>query len=162
MNFIDENQPQVLREPKKSKFLKVVVPTIVFLLLLASVGAAVYFYKEVDTLKKNANNTSQSDTTALVNAVGKLILLPTGETPTVATVSDLSALQGQAFFANAKVGDKVLVYQKAKTAFLYDPAQNKIINVSPISDQPATANSSTTANSQSQVSGSSTKNSPKN
>ncbi len=53
-------------------------------------------------------------------------------TPTVATVSDPAKLQGQTFFANAKVGDKVLIYTNAKMAYLYDPISNKLINVAPL------------------------------
>jgi hypothetical protein len=64
--------------------------------------------------------------------VGKLILLPSGETPTIMTVTDKQKLTGQQFFANAKNGDKVLIYEKAKKAFLYDPVADKIIEVSPI------------------------------
>ncbi len=61
------------------------------------------------------------------------MLLPEGETPTVATVSDLKPLKGQAFFAHATVGDKVLIYASAQKAILYNPRDKKIIEVAPIS-----------------------------
>lgn len=77
----------------------------------------------------------------IVSRVGKLMLLPSEETPTLAKVSDPSALQGQVFFKNAVTGDIVLMYTKALRAILYDPAQNKIIEVGPITD----ASSTTTA-----------------
>jgi hypothetical protein len=75
---------------------------------------------------------SQPDTEALIAKVGQLILLPTNENPTIATVADLSKLQGQPFFAQAQVGDKVLIYTNAKKAILYRPSTNKIIEIAPI------------------------------
>ncbi len=36
------------------------------------------------------------------------------------------------FFANAKVGDKVLVYAKAGKVILYNPSEDRIVEVAPI------------------------------
>ena len=55
-----------------------------------------------------------------------------GEDPTVATVVDPERLRDQPFFANAKQGDKVLIYTNAKKAILYSPESNKIIEVAPV------------------------------
>jgi hypothetical protein len=84
----------------------------------------------------------------LVNQVGQLITLPSGEQPTVATVTDLSQLQNQPFFTNAQVGDKVLIYSTAKEAILYRPSDNKIIEVAPLnnSDTAGVSSTSTTTN----------------
>ena len=70
--------------------------------------------------------------------VGKLIELPQGETPTVATVTDPDKLKAQAFFVNAKAGDIVLLYTIAHKAYLYDPLQNILVDVAPISTAAAT------------------------
>lgn len=78
-------------------------------------------------------STEAEDTVA---RVGKLIVLPEGEDPTVATVTDPEKLRDQSFFANAKKGDKVLIYTRAKKAYLYDPSLNKLIEVAPITTQP--------------------------
>ena len=83
---------------------------------------------------------SQEEVKKVVAQVGKLILLPEGETPTIATVSDPSALKNQAFFADAKKGDKVLIYTNAKKAILYDPVIKKIINVAPVNTGDAKLN----------------------
>lgn len=64
--------------------------------------------------------------------VGKLIVLPEDEDPTIATVSNLAELKGQPFFANATVGDKVLIYARAKKAILYSPLQHKIVEIAPL------------------------------
>jgi hypothetical protein len=75
----------------------------------------------------------------IIAKVDSLMLLPQGETPTLAKVTDLAALSGQIFFAHAKVGDIVLMYSKASRAVLYDPAVNKIIEVGPIQNATSTA-----------------------
>lgn len=73
----------------------------------------------------------------LIDQVGALVKLPDGEEPTIATVNDLSKLEGQQFFANAVLGDKVLIFTKAKKALLFRPAENKVIEFAPlVSSQP--------------------------
>jgi hypothetical protein len=113
-------------------FKRIIVPGILILSFLAAVGAAGYFYWQVRELKKDPQVAVQAEIDQLVLEVGELIVLPTGETPTVATVSDPELLREQAFFANSKAGDKVLLYTNAKKAILYDPIAHKIIEVAPI------------------------------
>lgn len=132
-----------------SSTVKKVGMTLGVVLLLAALGAAGYFYNQYDTLKKNPNKVAQDETKATIDAVGKLMILPSGESPTVATVTDPSKLKDQAFFANAQTGDKVLIYTNAKKAILYNPSGNKIVEVAPI-------NIGNTANTNTNVSGSST------
>lgn len=104
---------------------------ILFVLLIAMTATAVYFYQK--TTNTNPAVQAEKEAEGLVVRVGKLILLPEGETPTVATVSDPERLKDQPFFAKAKVGDKVLLYQNSKKAYLYDPINNKLLEVAPIS-----------------------------
>src|SRR5450759_35049 len=107
----------------KSVFILVIV-----ILLLAAIPS-VYFYTQYAAMKKQvaAAKPAPEDPKALIARVAKHILLPTGEDPTVMTVTDKEKLSGQLFFANAKNGDKVLVYEKAKKAFLYDPVADMVI-----------------------------------
>ena len=93
---------------------------------------AYYFYDQASTLKKDPGKIAQEENSKLVAQVGKLIVLPPGETPTIATVADPSKLTDQAFFAKAKKGDKVLIYAGAKKAVLYSPESNKIVEIAPI------------------------------
>ncbi len=60
------------------------------------------------------------------------MILPNGETPTIATVSDPEALKDQVFFVDAQKGDKVLIYSNAKKAILYRPGDDKIITIAPL------------------------------
>jgi len=105
------------------------VVAILGILLIVAVSAAAYFYFQ---LQQDPQKTAQQEIEELVNRVGKLIVLPEGEEPTVATVSDVESLQEQPFFAQAKNGDKVLIYTNARKAILYDPLSNKIVDVAPL------------------------------
>jgi len=117
------------------------VSGVIILLFLIVAGAAVYFYLQLTELQKNPQKVAEKETKALIERVAKLIVLPEGETPTIATVTDPELLKSQAFFANAKKGDKVLIYTNAKKAILYDPVANKIVEVAPVNigtpEQPA-------------------------
>ena len=89
--------------------------------------------------------TSAGDDQQLLAAVGQLIVLPTDEQPTIATVQDLSKLQGQPFFANAEIGDKVLIYSTAKKAILYRPSTNQIIELAPLNTDSGSSTASSTS-----------------
>lgn len=112
------------------------------LLVAAGAGAAGYFYlqytkaqSELQTIKADPSNLQQAaseEAKKLIADVGKLIELPSGEDPTVATVTDVEKLKDQDFFKSAKNGDKVLIYTNSKKAILYDPKANKVVNVAPV------------------------------
>jgi len=108
---------------------------IIVVLIAVTLGALIstfYFYNQFTVLKENPQKVVQEETEKLVSLVSRLIILPKNETPTIATVLDPEKLKDQPFFANAKKGDKVLIYTNAKKAILYDPAGNKIIEVAPL------------------------------
>ncbi len=107
------------------------MPALVVLLLVLA-GSATYLYMQVSTLKQDPEALARKEAEELVAVVGKLILLPKDELPTVATVSDPTKLSDQAFFAKAKVGDKVLLYPTSRKAYLYDPEANRVLEVAPI------------------------------
>lgn len=78
----------------------------------------------------------QTTVAELQARVGKLMALPEGEEPSIALVSDVQSLKDQLFFKNAKNGDFVLMYAKARRAILFDAVNNKIVEVAPITDGP--------------------------
>jgi len=110
---------------------KLIVPVLVALFLVAG-GTSAYFYKQLSDLKKDPNQAAKKEAESLVAQVGKLVVLPEGETPTIATVTDPEKLKDQAFFKNAKEGDKVIIYINAKKAILYNPTTNKVVEISPL------------------------------
>ena len=101
---------------------------------------------QVTQLNANPQAIIQKQTNDLISKVSRLMQLPTGETPTVAEVSDAAAAKKQsAFFNNAQNGDKVLMYVNAHEAILYRPGTNKIILVAPLTfSSTASSTSSTT------------------
>lgn len=106
-----------------------------FLVLIALVlvlaGSTYYFHSKYSALT-GGGKLSDKDVKGLVATVGRLIVLPDNETPTVATVSDPDKLRSQPFFTNSKKGDKVLIYSGARKAILYRPEERKIIEVAPL------------------------------
>jgi hypothetical protein len=107
---------------------------VVVLIMLLSITA--YYYNKITTFKKDPQAKAQAEvrkeTDELVGIVGKLIVLPQGETPTIATVTDPEKLKEQLFFSKTTVGDKVLIYGLSKKAYLYSPSKNKVLEVAPI------------------------------
>ncbi len=107
---------------------RTIIITLAFLLMVSATGA-VYFYRQATADPQKAG---QQDLENTIKKVGRLMVLPEGEQPTLATVSDPEKLRDQQFFANAQKGDKVLVYTNARKAILYSVSLNKIIEVGPI------------------------------
>lgn len=108
------------------------VNLLLLVLFVISAALAVYFYQEMAKIKENPQAVAQEETQRLIEQVGRLIVLPQDEAPTVATISDVEKLKDQPFFANAQNGYKILIYTKAKKAILYDPVSNKIVEVAPV------------------------------
>ncbi len=106
----------------------------IIIAVIAVLVAGFFFYKYQDSQNKlkHPDQVAKEQTAALVDQVGKHTELPKDEQPTVATVSDVSKLSNQTFFANAQNGDRVLIYSKAKKAILYRPSEDKIINIAPL------------------------------
>lgn len=107
---------------------------VILLIILASAPSYYFYsqYKKAQQRLQNPNIAASEETKALIEKVGQHIILPTDEQPTIATISDKEKLKDQPFFAKAKNGDKVLIYNLAKRAILYDPTADKIIDVAPI------------------------------
>ncbi len=108
------------------------VPYVLIGVVLVAAGFSFYFWNEARALRKNPQKAAQAETQKLLSDISKLIVLPEGETPTVATVTDPEILRSQPFFAKAQTGDKVLIYTNARKAILYSANLNKIVEVAPI------------------------------
>ena len=107
------------------------------LIVIIALIPTIYFYVQNKNTENKLNNLQQKsqasdDLSMVVEQIGKLVLLPTGEQPTLATVTDISKLKDQSFFIGAAGGDRILIYEKAKRAILYRPSLNKIVEMAPI------------------------------
>lgn len=119
------------------------VPPVLYVLLLFIIAlTAVHLFreyqqtkKELATLQKGSTKEGAEENKRIVAEVGKLVVLPQGEEPTVATVSDAKLLKDKPFFSQAQNGDKVLIFSKAQQAVLYRPTVKKIIAAGPIAVQ---------------------------
>lgn len=134
--------PAVEKKPaKKSRVRKPAAPGkkwlkyVAAFLLVALIAFLVYGYittKSQLEQAKNGGGSGQTETQQLVNKVSRLVQLPQGETPTIATVNNATKLKNQAFFKDAQNGDKVLIYSKSGKAVLYRPSTNRIIEYSTV------------------------------
>lgn len=104
-----------------------IIIALIVLLVLTGGGLAYYMLGG-----PNSQAVAQDELKDVVAKVGKLMVLPEGETPTLATVADPEKLKDQKFFVNAKTGDKVLIYANSQKAILYSPSLNKIVEVAPV------------------------------
>jgi hypothetical protein len=124
-----------LRPRRRSRRRRTMLTTLVILILAGATGFFAYKWHQANQqakLEANPKAAAAQQIDDLVDQVSKLVVLPTGETPTVATVTDISKLKGQAFFAPAQNGDKVLIYTQAKKAVLYRPSENRVIEIAPL------------------------------
>lgn len=125
---MDINSQQEKPKTKLNKMGMMII-VIVVLVLVGAVGTSIYFYRKANT---NPQEDAVKDLANTIKLVGKHIVLPTGESPTMATVSDPEKLKDQPFFANAKKGDKVLIYSESRKAILYNPETDRVVEVAPI------------------------------
>ena len=125
------------KSPRKFKIL-------VFLIVIVAVGgvfSSIYMWKKVKNLE-NPSLAVESEVRRIVGDISKIVVLPSDETPTLATVSDPEKLRSQPFFSNAEVGDKVLIYTVSKKAILWRPSVSKIIEISAINPSSLTTQGS--------------------
>ncbi len=112
---------------------KSVIIAFVVLSLLAIGGssAGIYYYAQYKRLSMRSADPT-IEVKDILAKVGKLIELPEGEEPTVATVQDAEKIKAQPFFAKAQNGQRVILFSNAKLAILFDEKANKLINVGTI------------------------------
>lgn len=134
---------------KKTSKLKLSPKKLIFVftlvLLIAGSIVGTYFlmqYKNNGTVLGKAADPKEENT-KLIAQVGKLIKLP-AETPSVATVSDITKLKDQTLFKDAENGDKVLIFNQAKRAIVYRPNTNQIIEVGNVVVAPEVSSAPTT------------------
>lgn len=126
-----EPTPVVTKVKKNNKHKALIL--LMFLVVILALCLSGYFYYKLQSLENNIDN--KQETKDLLSKVAKLYLIPTGEEPTIATVSDPEALRNKSFFTQSQKGDKVLIFIKAGKAVLYRPSINKIIEIVPINNQ---------------------------
>lgn len=112
---------------------------LVIIVILGLVGLSFLYFQyqktsnELKKVKSQLSTTTQGgkedEVKRLVSEVSKVARLPENETPSIATITDVSKLKDQSFFKGAKNGDILLVYNTSGKAILYDPKDKKIVDV---------------------------------
>lgn len=134
-----------------SKVVSTVGKTIfaIFILILV-IGGTIFIAKtkpEILGIQNQNIQADQDEIKSLLDEVSKIIVLPNGETPTIATVTELDKVKDQDFFKNAQNGDKILIYSQSKKAYLYRESEKRIIEVGVVNlGQPATDTENTESN----------------
>lgn len=107
---------------------------IVILVVVAAVaGGGWYFFSRGQErfVIKPGEKLTDEQVAELIGRVGRFLVLPDQEQPSVATISDARALaESQVFYKDAKDGDILIVY--STKAIIYDAAADKLVNVGPI------------------------------
>ena len=125
---------QVMADPvKRGVLLVALIVLAVGLFAVKNLYDKEQLRQEVARLEQAQTVSTANEAVDLKDKIARLLELPTDETPTVATVVDADKVREQAFFANSRNGDKILLFSTTGKAVLYRPATNKIVEIAPIS-----------------------------
>jgi cytoskeletal protein RodZ len=122
---------------KRRKFFRLST-LIIVILLVGLAGGAYYSYTKYNETKKEVEKLStvqgqqelsKTQTQQLLGEMRNIIVLPDGEDPVVATITDVELLKGKEFYKDAQNDDRVVVFANAKKAYIYRPSTKTIVNV---------------------------------
>ena len=103
---------------------------VLIVLTIIGMGASGYFFYQYQRINEELGSIKNKpeEGRVLIDEISRLISLPTGEDPAIATVD----------------GNKILYFTKAKKAIIYDPVSRKIVDVATFNIN-STATTSATA-----------------
>lgn len=140
MNSLQDPFKQKRVESRNPLLYKLVVGVVAIVL----VAAGTYFLvlkPQQESAQAAADQAKQAQETEkynnLVAKIKKTILVP-DESPTIATIANLTEVQKQnaTFYADAKEGDTVIIF--STKALIYRESEDKIINVAPVTKEDST------------------------
>ena len=147
---------KMVKDQKNNSAVKIFEKFLLFLLFASAATLAWAFYKnkvisnQADIQNQTSPLPRKKEILDLVKRIERHILLPEGETPSIATIVNIDSLKMNPFYANAKNGDKVLIYFNAKKAYIYDEERDLVINTAPVLTEngvaSSTKNNSSTVN----------------
>jgi len=89
----------------------------------------IYFYNQYSEIASDPQVVAQKQATKVLVDLSSIIELPENELPSISTVTDISALTGNPFFARAQNSDVLIVYTQGQQAIIFRPSIKKVINV---------------------------------
>jgi len=90
---------------------------------------AIYFYNQYNEIANEPQVVAQKQATKILVDLSSIMELPENELPSISTITDISALAGDPFFARAQNDDVIIVYTQGQQAIIFLPSMKKIINV---------------------------------
>ncbi len=111
---------------------------LIILLILIVGGGTFYVFRgqtdEADLAKKEA--------TEVKKMLSRHLVLPEGEEPDIRKINQKLE---DPFFANANIGDYLIIFYKSRIAYTYSPEQDKITNAGVVFINPQQATSTATS-----------------
>ena len=132
-NLITDLRPAARKTPPAKRFVKKYAKLLITILVIVAVIGAAWL------ISAKRTSSRQTGLNHVVVRVGRLMLLPNDEQPTLATVTDKTKLTDKFLAAKAVNGDEVLIYTKNQLVIIYRPSINKIAAVGTVSVDPALA-----------------------
>ena len=129
---------------KNIKFPRKYIGILGLVLVIVVIGGGAYIYRNQtakpspDKILGADNEATRKENEDTVRKIKVLTVVPSDETPEVATVADTTKLDSQPFFSRAQNGDKVIIYRTAKRVVLYRPSTNMVIETGPLSEPTTT------------------------
>ncbi len=122
---------ETVSPPPKRRTRLYTIIAVAFLLAVTGLFLGGYIY-----LTHEREARALAEVESIVATVGTHIILPVGEGPVAARVSDPAQLPREPFFLSAQTGDIVLFYPASKKAYLYRPSAEKLVEVAVITTAP--------------------------
>lgn len=110
---------------RRLKLRTIIIATI---LIVGWLGA-IYFYNQYNEIANDPQVVAQKQAAKVLVDLSSIMELPENELPSISTITDISALAGNPFFARAQNGDVLITYTKAQQAIIFRSSMKKIINV---------------------------------
>lgn len=117
---------------------------VIGLVVIVLVGVGVWWAFSAQSGNSLANLSANAGTKLtdsqvqqVVDNIGKFMVVPADEKPSVVVLRDVASLEAQQpFYHGAKDGDLLVLY--SSRAIIYDPAANKLVAVGPVQRNDAT------------------------
>lgn len=119
---------------------------IITVFIIAIIGAVAYFqpWKSGDTTTITNSGAAVISTGStpeqgeaaktVLEALGKIMLLPTGDEPVIYAIENAQELIAQqAFFTGSQNGDTLIIFPQNQKAIIYSSARNVVVNAGPLS-----------------------------
>lgn len=128
---LDEEERGVVRKIINSVGKRKLSAAILVIVVALGHGAYDKFFNLSDAER------AQKELAVAIKAVSKHMILPEGDEPMLATVTDAEMLiKQQVFFSSAINGDQLLLFPRNLKAIIYSPSRNKVVNAGPIEQAP--------------------------